>query len=361
MHRWFRLLLITVWACAGCGDGGDSTSWGPPRSEGTAISPGTIADILAGGVSIPPIVVKDAMFRRVRSQVRIRNTAATSMSFSGRFTAAEGLTVNPGAISRIIAPNSFVLVDFELIASEPVASGRIGPVGLSWKAQLSSAAVAEGETSIRIDGMHDCPPRRTAVILDGRLDEWPDLPHGHDQPAYAERANWTGPDDGSYRFAAAWDQKYVYVAVRVLDDQVRPDADGLTLWLDMRSRIPRAMRHIGRRSSAVMVIDLAPGAATDDLPDGVRVLSATTPTGYTVEFAIPVRYLDAHQYDWWEGFRINIGLRDRDDGPGVTHLWWRPQWVSQKAYVGSGSFERRMPEGEDSPMRLRRGAVGDRI
>ena len=72
-------------------------------------------------------------------------------------------------------------------------------------------------------------------------------------------------------------------------------------------------------------------------------MSAVAPTedGYAVEIAIPTAVLDAGYGSAWDGFRLQLGVRDFEPGAdGHTVAWWRPSRFGAAAIPGSGSFDR---------------------
>ena len=65
-----------------------------------------------------------------------------------------------------------------------------------------------------------------AVKVDGKLDEWGELPIACTRPARVrgDATSWKGPDDGSFHFAVALDDENLYLAVNATDDRVIPQS-----------------------------------------------------------------------------------------------------------------------------------------
>ena len=78
----------------------------------------------------------------------------------------------------------------------------------------------------------------------------------------------------------------------------------------------------------------------DRLPDGVRVQSVMTESGYQTEIAVPLAYITERQGADWQSVRINVALNDIDSD-GRAQFWWRPNWSTPASYAGSGTFVRR--------------------
>lgn len=182
-------------------------------------------------------------------------------------------------------------------------------------------------------------PNRVAV--DGDLREWTELPH--------HIASAPGAGYATARFATAYDDRHVYVAVAVTDPHVvirpgRPsiEQDGVNVWLDHRPDPARAESKAwadGYQSTFLLIratpAAVPPPAASirAPLPSGVQRAVRQTPVGYDVEFAIPLS-------DWNE-FRLNVCLTDfTDAAKPVNELWWQPPWRSDESLAGSGTFRR---------------------
>ena len=203
-----------------------------------------------------------------------------------------------------------------------------------WKAQLAVTGYNPGDYSKLPIGR--APPE---AVVDGDLSEWPALPYliapGRDKRS------------ASARFATAYDERYLYVAVAVTDPRVviRPDRrsaeqDGVEVWLDSRSDPARAESKAwadGFQSTFLLVratpapVPVPAPSIRVPLPKDVQRAVRLTPSGYNAEFAIPIG-------DWRE-FRLNVHITDSvgDDEP-PSDLWWQPAWRSRDSRSGSGTF-----------------------
>ncbi len=179
------------------------------------------------------------------------------------------------------------------------------------------------------------------VTVDGDLGEWSDLPHRIVPDSEAGRA--------TARFATAYDDHTVFVAVAVTDPHVvvrpgRPskEQDGVEVWLDHRPDPARAESKAwddGYQSTFLLIratpatVPPPPASIRAPLPPGVQRAVRRTPAGYDVEFAIPI-------VDWTE-FRLNVHLTDfADASTPAVELWWQPPWRSPESRAGSGTFRR---------------------
>jgi hypothetical protein len=216
-----------------------------------------------------------------------------------------------------------------------------------------------------VDRVTPCPRRTAPVVIDGKLDEWAELPLAPGAREFVDDRDhvWTGPADASFRFAVAHDEQFAYIAVRATDDRAIPvkdrepfKEDCVEVWLDAR---PDAVRSHGRGEinrffQDFLYIATAPAEGPETyvyrkhkLPEGTRIACARAADddgagSYTVEIAVPGSYLDQMQGQPWSGFRLNVAMSDRDEPGGPdAQVWWRPAWNDENdTYAGSGTFAR---------------------
>ncbi len=177
------------------------------------------------------------------------------------------------------------------------------------------------------------PPR-----IDGDLQEWTFLVYPVKEPTLGA-GNWRGPEDLSASWNIAWDDRYLYVALRVIDDvKVQAAAgenlfrgDSLEIWLntDLTRDSPALDgRHFQVGLSPGDFLG-APGQAYRWLPQAKKnaVLDAViamrpTERGYDLEVAIPWTVFELTPFAN-EGLGFVLALND-DDTPGAadqeTHL-----------------------------------------
>ena len=266
-----------------------------------------------------------------------------------------------GWVGRLNYNRRFLVTDADV---SPAADAELD-ADLSW---LSDEALARAWRSAVLTGCvtgHEdreevaarVAPAPENVVVDGRLDEWTDLPLDLTWAAQIlpDGLAWHGPADSSARFAVAADERFLYFAFRVDDDDGRyrglapwmPDQDGLEIRLDARPA-PERMSNSGRGEGAdFLLIAVGPGPGPDErfvnaeqaLPPGTRVASRTDATGYAVEIAVPSAYLDKAQGGPWTRFRLNVAVNDAD-ADGKNQAWWRADWRTEQAVFGSGTVAR---------------------
>ncbi len=151
-----------------------------------------------------------------------------------------------------------------------------------------------------------------AIRVDGRLDDWAQVPASPEYrktaaqasllASYAQRAPWTGADDLSFTLLTAHDTNYLYVAASVRDqvliNEGGPDdpwiGDDFEVFIDAS---PPALRYADGINENCLHFTFVPQrlwngssetfvANVQRLP-GVLAVSRLTPTGYTIEVKIP--------------------------------------------------------------------------
>ncbi|MDJ0853349.1 MAG: metallophosphoesterase [Myxococcota bacterium] len=209
------------------------------------------------------------------------------------------------------------------------------------------------------------PPLGAEVALDGRLDEWGELAFVVEEPAGLVHPELhRGPEDLSFRFDARVAEGRLLLAVDVSDDSlvVSPerkerDQDRIQVSLDARPEAERSRNEATwvalTNGSMARTIRVNAGPVTprrDDVmtlflptsPDGVEVRSVRTSAGYSAELAIPFDVLDELAGGAWDGFRLQLGVLDFDEGQeGHSDVGWRPDRYGDAAIPGSGTFLRR--------------------
>ncbi len=307
-------------------------------------------------VRLEPIVSAAPSFSSGTTRLVLRNDADYPMSFTAFFEPHESLRAAPDRLRLVLPPKSERPLDVKVSSERPVRPEDLPPQWLHWTAHYNLPSQTpidlEGRAPLLIDrAAYDCPRRTSPVALDGRLDEWPTLPFAVREPLPefgAPGNQWNGPADLSFRFATAYDDDNVYVAIDVRDDALVFDPlvkhweqDGVEVWLDPNPG------PAGRRSGDVLYLGISAGDSPANLyiddravvPPGVRVASVKTATGHTTEIAIPHTYLNEKQGGAWKQFRLNIGALDRDPNRWTLRLRWRPEWGTGE-FPASGLFRR---------------------
>ena len=180
------------------------------------------------GLELAPVTVPpQKVFKGGRTRLKITNRADLPMEVHGQFAHHSVLRPYPYAFSRIVGPDSVEEVQFKLDSSAPIKSPDTAIVPLDVTItyrpkELPKPLVWERTIFAVVDHPVSVPRVRSnrPVVLDGKLDEWPDLSLSADRPTQVTGAAsvWAGPEDTSFRFGLQQDSDSLYIAMNVKDD-----------------------------------------------------------------------------------------------------------------------------------------------
>jgi hypothetical protein len=319
---------------------------------------------LKGGAFLQadPLFVDGDTFDGREVAVRLANPADLPLKFRGAFQDHPDIAAAPKTLEKIVPPKGEETLKVRLDTCGPMALKGAPPLELRWTAAYEPpgrpALQARGTRDLAPEKVLACTRRDGPVVVDGKLDEWKDLPFACTEPAQVrgDAKAWHGPSDSSFRFAVQYDAKYLYIAIDVTDDALVLDPaknvwdqDGLEVRLDAR---PDPARSAGRgkdEGKDFVFIGLSPGRTPEEAvrcdpsewPEGTLAACVKTDKGWSAEIAIPIAYLDAKQDGAWKEFRLNIALDDFDSPGGKgKQIWWRPDWRGAMNYAGSGTFRK---------------------
>ncbi|MGB3087300.1 MAG: metallophosphoesterase [Phycisphaerae bacterium] len=306
-----------------------------------------------------PLLVEGDTFDGAETKVTVHNEADIPLRFQAVFGLHAHLLVNPRAFSFVVPPKGSRSAAISIRVEEPSKVADLAPLALEWSYAYKPAdqppIEADGVRRLVVDRAFDCPRRRDPVVVDGRLGEWKDLPFECRTPALLlhDPAAWDGPEDCGFRFAVAYDERFLYLAIETTDDRFirKPGKpvwvqDGVEIRLDARPEAQRARLDW----SGILTILVGPGETPEKTlrrdagkwPKGTKAVCVQTGTGHVTEVAIPASYLNGKQGGAWNGFRLSIAVDDFDEpGEQGAQVWWRPAWWHKEDYAGSGLFRRR--------------------
>lgn len=160
-------------------------------------------------------------------------------------------------------------------------------------------------------------PQASRVAVDGKLNEWVDVPAlTLDRADYIVIANtsWDGPEDLSGKIYVMWDEEYLYLACDITDDVVIQEQEGTTLFQGDTIEVYLRMNYqenagLNYYTTTDYQFGFTPGTDAE-APDYFIWNNATllgdiivepqkTPTGYQLEIAIPI---------WEMGLILEEGL-----------------------------------------------------
>jgi hypothetical protein len=241
-------------------------------------------------------------------------------------------------METIVSPSKIeATIQGEQTLSVPLSfAGKLRDVGLHNNSvynfeikyvNLKGDTVAETSVKgIELIEVLKCTKLTSAVEIDGVLNEWKELPYiVHPDTVIGPVNNYSGLKDSHMRFCVAYNEEFIYVAVDVIDDTVlvadRTKAvyaqDGIQLYIDPRPRKEREEHKEMDKKESPRIL-LSPAKNPEDvffssvLPSDMKCISRINKTGYSVEAAIPVRYLLKTQGKEWVDFALALFVNDID-------------------------------------------------
>ena len=330
----------------------------------------TLVSGIRGGFSVAndAIFLEKETFDGGSAPLRIGNKSDVPMKFLAAFEPNAFITPEPKQIDLDLPPKSTQEVTVKLGVAGPVKADDAPPLMLIGAASaevpgLKKPVKIDTRNAFVLDRIRECARREAPVQVDGKLDEWKELPIVCERPVQLQLTaqSWRGPADCSFRFAVECDDNYVYFAADTVDDKLvlEPQGkepwhrDGIEVRLDARPDPERSAGRGDGEFDKILFVALCPGddpaktycVSPAKLPEGVKFACVKTAKGHATEIAIPVKYLDTKQGKPWEAFRLNVQVDDFDGKPDdlsdAAQLCWRPDWRRQLNYAGSGTFRRK--------------------
>lgn len=340
-------------------------------------------------VWLDPIMTQELKFSSATSKLHVVNDSDVTMYMQGTFERSAQLSVEPSTVYLELAPKSEQSVDVTISAELPAQVKVLLPLPLHWKVEYETSRGEPGRQDLKLQSVSrnaitpllPLGKRVNAAILDGKLDDWDNLSNVINPPAQVlgDPRGYHGEADASARFAVQHDDNFLYVAAKVIDDQIVLDRsrvrrgnerfrgvevetwpdlpedftrqlDGLEIIIDARSDPDRSLSRGALPLTNSAFIAVHP--PTDEqsrpviyrqnrLPKGSRVECRRDEGGYAVEVAIPLSYIIQRQSPAWSRVRVNVTVNDVDgEDESPVQLPWQPAWGDDLNVIGSGTFER---------------------
>jgi len=311
------------------------------------------------GFDVAPIIANDANFEAGETIITVQNPAGIEMEAEGVFTPTSTLAAESGKVSVRVPPYDSAKVPVKIRATGKTPVEHLGSIRADWKITYKLPGLEpltyQRNHQIGVEAARNISRRTTPVTVDGKLDDWKQLPFVVDKPGQIrlDPASHTGPDDLTFRFGLEYDDEFLYIAIQADDDRRVLDArkevweqDGVEVRLDAR---PQNQWGRGMEFDDYLCILLSPpaepGAAMlvyrpTIIAPGVKYICVNTDRGHATEIAIPLAYLNEKQGKPWQNLRFNIAVDDYDPGDKGAQAWWKPDWRFDKNVAGTGTLRR---------------------
>jgi hypothetical protein len=315
-------------------------------------------------VAIDPILLDKPVFEGGEARIFVRNRAGIPARVSGVVQPAGALQLKPAAFHLDLKAHEERWMDLGISPLDGSLPAReVAPVVTVWSftyaPEFNPPTTLSTLKSVIIDAPFAIPRRNAPVTVDGKLDDWAEMPFNAERPAQVRIApdSWEGREDLSFRFAVAEDSDFLYLAIQTTDDipLTKPGRapwfqDGIEVRVDARPDPERShWNQIGEEFDKFIFIAMLPADNPEEtiiydrnrLQRGIKAVCVRTETGHNSEIAIPHTVLDAFRGAKWDALRINIAIDDFDLPAGpLAQYWWRPDWRYDLNYPGSGTFLR---------------------
>jgi len=312
-----------------------------------------------GGLFIDPLWSQNAQFSKGTTTLRVVNTTSETLVIHATFEDKLELKVEPAKVDLTIAPNQTAKQELTVTADKEEAADELPMIKCSYDVMAKSGdkelPIARRNKALAVAKIYSCPPAVKPVTVDGRLDEWSELPYTAKYIMQGQTF-YKGPEDANATFDTAYDDKFVYVAIKMTDDSPIAEPTSFThesvaLQLDARPESERAFGFApdDPRGKSLFFLEMWLGAKGEInklnasmVPEGTQYKAVRDGSTLTAEIAIPVSYLNAQQKKDWQTFRLDVGMQDMDKGQNARKMiWWQPRWNKDDiSPSGSGTFKK---------------------
>ncbi|NNF36694.1 MAG: hypothetical protein HKN68_21510 [Saprospiraceae bacterium] len=305
-------------------------------------------------VQIPPIYVSDKKQLAMAAEIKVTNDSDLPMKVKLEGINHQEIFYRMDDSILEVSPNSVEIVSLAISNVKMKDISSLSPIEI--RAEVTYEKEDQPDVVMQ-QTMYYLPQYKYEVIspekkivVDGMLAEWTAEWVSLDTRYMSRNPfHYNGEEDFSMQFATAYDEDYVYVGVKVTDDDWYRNGesahwtqDVIIVGLDARpSRISEMNNGYGRNRewlSLLLTIN-EEGALYEsaDLPDGILHQVKVNGQEATAEMAIPVSYFNKMQQQDWQSVRIGIGYYDFDEGGKERndHMWF-PAWTTAETIHGSG-------------------------
>jgi predicted MPP superfamily phosphohydrolase len=308
-------------------------------------------------ISLTPSFIDEPAFSHINPVLKISNNTDKLMKVELEALANNHMTLDPYALKDTIQPNDVATIPLTVSCFKPgdlhdMAGIKLN-VQISYELENRKDVQLSEVFSIKPAIKNDLLQADATITVDGNLEEWNRLDYAIDEGAYVEATPFThtGTSDASGQFSVRYDDKHLYVAAKIIDDEIMVKNGGNPIYQDAALIFidPRPAEHYNRTSQRNLFSDWTLIAISPDeggtiyqkkrLPEGTKCHSVRTEHGYDVEAAIPLSYLKEHQPDGWKNIRVNVMISDYDqNGNHISRISWKPTWTDKDNCLGSGTF-----------------------
>jgi hypothetical protein len=285
---------------------------------------------------IEPIFISDDQIQRGDIRISLRNDYDQRVTVRGKIEGLPlvGLSMESALLELSVAPGDAVTQTFRFEMKEPVDLARFRATMMTAQVTSDESPAQRAEWTIPVVIDKEYQLHGQTATVDGDLQEW-------DGPWWASptipalvgaKENWQGEQDCSFATTARYDDKNLYFAFRVKDEQVVA-GDAITVVIDTRPPLTRlTSNQIGNESIALRIT--APtshqlercevAGVLRPSVENVVAMGRKTEDGYEVELAAPLIGILRSQGLAWGSLQAGVRVADVDTpGESKVELLWR--------------------------------------
>ncbi|MCP3932224.1 MAG: hypothetical protein GY705_24395 [Bacteroidetes bacterium] len=299
-------------------------------------------------IAIEPVIVMGDSFKKGKAKLKFTNDENVPMTVYLKEGFSWDLNGRFEKNTFTVPPNSVEFVDLQLSAKNRKSLSLIKPLNV----QVELSYAFDSFSGIKIPFHFKLKPVskikinsvENPVCVDGNLEEWPEL---------SASFSVSNPNDLNVQFEIARDNKFLFLAARVVDDKLMLEnqkgwnKDNINWLVNASSTNKSAINKGEGNISESIVIRLSPESQQqplcvfqkENLPEGTKYSCKRNKKGYEMEAAIPIAFMKNLQGKDWESVRVNLFIDDMDaKGEKTRRVWLYPDWRGKNNYIGSGLF-----------------------
>lgn len=299
-------------------------------------------------IKVEPLFVEDT-FAKSKVKVRFTNDKDFPMNVRMQDRFSWDTKSDLPEADFTVPPNDVKIVEVEVEPRKDKAVNDYEGVDLKMNVEFEGENVPDVnipfEAKVAPVQKYSLKKLTHKVTIDGDVSEWKSFPH---------KIESDDNEDLSAAFNLGYDEKNLYVAIKVTDDDVQVDTSIVTWQLDYIGFVANAfplMESAMNRGSGwfeeSVFETISPATETmpatvfygERKPTGTVWESKAVDGGYVLEAAISLDYLKEVQGGSLETVRINVLVQDRDEeDERRKYHYWQPNWRSGDNKIGSGMF-----------------------
>jgi hypothetical protein len=207
-----------------------------PQFLSGAVTPETMSQIIEKAVfpSVPAVRAEAALSDSSTLAVYLVNQTNSPAKTEIKLDPLKNVKLQTLSQKLTVPPSGRASASFTMTGASPetlkgeTVTGNVSADGQAVKlsAELSVIPVPRAPKGMKVDGDLSKYAAMTPIILNGLKDIFPPMAQ------MPESGLWTGPDDLSVKSWLTWDEKFLYIAMRVVDDIHIQRQTGGNIWMD---------------------------------------------------------------------------------------------------------------------------------